>query len=329
MPEALRLQASDLIRRGDQLERDGQFLQAWKALADGAVLAARSKGQCVTGEWNGTIAAGQPLTVVRMIRHVGAQLRMVRALHPLVQAGMKITLVTQTRLQPLFRRSFPQINVIGEDAPRPDGPWATYERVAQYVWPSAEDISKNNQPLVADPAHVARLRAQYLSSADSTPATPLIGISWWSSNTRKDLPTPDVLGAALQHLPGRLVSLQYNPQDAQVHALSEAMPSTSILSDSDIDPLTDLDASAAQIAAMDIVISVSNTTVHMAGALDRPCVILMDDQPHLIWPPRAPKSAFYSSVEIVRKNGRSWTGTCQDAVATAQEHLAGQRSSNA
>jgi hypothetical protein len=327
-PKALRLQATDLIQRGDVLERDGQFPEAWKSLADGAVLAARSRGQDSSNEWDGTITAGQPLTVVRMMRHAGAQLRMVRALHALVQAGMEITLVTEARLLPLFRRSFPQINVIGEDAPRPDGPWAAYERVAQYVWRSAKEISQNSRPLVADPAHAARLRARYLPASDKTGATPLIGVSWWSSNVRKDLPSPGVLAAALRHLPGQFVSLQYNPQDAGVQTLSAAMAPASIQSDPNIDPLTDMDASAAQIAAMDIVISVSNTTVHMAGALGRPCIMLMDDHPHLIWPPAAPKSVFYDSVQILRKNGRSWAETCQDAVAMAQDHFAMSHSSN-
>jgi hypothetical protein len=326
-PDVLRLQATDLIRRGDQLEREGQFPAAWKSLADGAVLAARSKGRPVTGEWDGTIAPGQPLTVIRMMRHVGAQLRMVRVLHALVQANMKVTLVTETRLIPLFRRSFPQINVIGEDVPRPDGPWAAYERVAQYVWRSAGDIIQNSPPLVADPEHVARLRAQYLSCSDMgrPPHTPpLIGISWWSNNDRKDLPSPYTLAAALRQLPGQFVSLQYNPQDAGLEMLTEAMDPAVIQSDPEIDPLTDLDGSAAQIAAMDLVVSVSNTTVHMAGALGKTCILLMDDKPHLIWPPTAPKSVFYGSVHIMRKHGRSWGKTCEAAVQMAQDHLATQ-----
>jgi ADP-heptose:LPS heptosyltransferase len=43
-----------------------------------------------------------------------------------------------------------------------------------------------------------------------------------------------------------------------------------VFHDTDIDALISLDAFATQVAALDLVISVDNTTVHMAGALGKP-----------------------------------------------------------
>jgi ADP-heptose:LPS heptosyltransferase len=43
-----------------------------------------------------------------------------------------------------------------------------------------------------------------------------------------------------------------------------------VITDPEIDPTANIDGLAAQIAAIDLVISISNTTVHLAGAANRP-----------------------------------------------------------
>lgn len=320
----LREKAIELVARGGRLEKAEIFPESWKCLADGAVFLHKSKKRIISGEWDGTIAPGHPLTVIKMIRHVGSHLRMARALHALVQAGMKVTLMVEPRLIPLLRRSLPQINVIPDTDPRPDGPWASYERVAQYVWRNAHEIKHNSPPLVANPVEVARLRRRYLAAQGVGKASPkpLIGISWWSSNTRKDLPPPQVLATALQPFAGQLICLQYSPGEAGFSAFSDLMPPNGVQFDPDVDPLRDLDASAAQIAAMDLIISVSNTTVHLAGAINQRCIVLMDDLPHLLWPATGTHTVFYNSLHIIRKEGRSWAETCQAAAIQAQSDLA-------
>jgi len=310
--------ANDLVRRGDALEREGASHLAWQCLADAAILGLRARGKSIAGEWDGTIAARQPLTVVRLMRHVGAQLRMAPMLHALVVAGMKVTVIAEPRLMPLLARSFPQITVLPDTAPPPDGPWASYERVAQHIWDCPHAIQQQRRALRADPSRTARLRARYL---DQAPVKTLIGLSWWSSNTHKDLPDFQTLTTALRQIPGTLVSVQYAPQEAGLTALSEALAPVPLLYDPQIDPATDLDASAAQIAAMDLVVSVSNTTVHMAGALGQRCILLMDDLPHMMWPFGTSRSVFYETVHVLRKEGRSWADTCRAAVTVAQAYL--------
>src|SRR5690606_20853360 len=86
-------------------------------------------------------------------------------------------------------------------------------------------------------------------------------------------------------LPGiRFIDLQYGDRAADREALKAAC-GADLLVDSEIDQLKDLDAFAAQVAAMDMVISSSNTTAHRAGALAQPAWLLLHKgiSPHWYW----------------------------------------------
>ena len=63
----------------------------------------------------------------------------------------------------------------------------------------------------------------------------------------------------------------------------------------------DFDEFAAQIDALDLVISMANTTVHFAGALDKPVWMLAPTQPSWRWQIDRPDSPWYRSVHIFRQ----------------------------
>lgn len=80
--------------------------------------------------------------------------------------------------------------------------------------------------------------------------------------------------ATILQTPGvTFVNLQYGDRKADLTRAKEQL-GVDILHDDTVDPLVDMDAFAAQVAAMDLVISVSNTTVHTAGALGVPTWVL-------------------------------------------------------
>ena len=64
----------------------------------------------------------------------------------------------------------------------------------------------------------------------------------------------------------------------------------------------DLDDYAAQIDALDLVLSVANTTVHFAGALDKKTWVLAPTQPSWRWQIDRDDSPWYRSVRIFRQN---------------------------
>ena len=75
--------------------------------------------------------------------------------------------------------------------------------------------------------------------------------------------------------------------------------------DTKINQLVDLDGFAAQIAALDAVVSISNTTIDMAGMLDAPTLHIRDDKASAIWPQSGP-SPWYPRMMFLYKQRRPW-----------------------
>lgn len=302
-----------LVRLGNELERRLAVPEAWRCLADGAALLALEKGRVQGPEWDGRTGPGTRVTVLRLLRDIGAQLRGVRALDLLADTGTEVTLCAEPRLAPLVARSFPRLRVIPDEAqPAGAGPWTSYERVAERVWPSAERAAASFRPLRPDPGRVAALRRGYLGRGPG----PLVGLSWWSSNTRKDLPPHAAWAPLLAGLDATFVSLQYAPREAGFAAFAAAAP-VPVLAGDAVDPVADIDGCAAQTAAMDLVVSVSNTTVHMAGALGVPCLTPVN----VAGVPERERWFFYPEARFFYKAEASWEALFARIAARARRRL--------
>ena len=91
-----------------------------------------------------------------------------------------------------------------------------------------------------------------------------------------------------------------------------------VIYDRQIDQLVDLDAFAAQISALDAVISISNTTIDMAGMLNVPTLHIRDDKPSAIWP-ESGSSPWYPSMIFLYKRRRPWPKVLADARRRLQQ----------
>jgi len=103
------------------------------------------------------------------------------------------------------------------------------------------------------------------------------------------------------------VNLQYGDVAGELRAL-EAEHGIRIVADPEINPLQNMDAAAAQIAAMDLVVSTSNTAVHVAGALGVPTYVMIAAQRGRNWywfldrtdSPWYPSLRLYAATETLR-----------------------------
>ena len=104
----------------------------------------------------------------------------------------------------------------------------------------------------------------------------------------------------------------------------EAETGIRVIHDDGIDPLADLDGFAAQVAAMDLVISVSNTTVHMAGALGVPTWVMLSTAPLGRWFVGREDSPWYGSVRLFRQQERDeWGPVLKDVEAELTVSIGG------
>jgi tetratricopeptide (TPR) repeat protein len=196
----------------------------------------------------------------------------------------KVILAIEERLHPLFSRSFPDFEIATfANAVKRGG----YERqvplggLGRLLRNSADDFLRNRKAyLKADPQRVAQLR-KTLNAGTSR----LCGLSWLSkieeTGEMKSLSLAAL--APLIKTPGlQFVDLQYGNTVAERAAL-KTEAGVEIAHLDAVDNLQDIDGLAALIAACDLVVTISNTTAHLAGALGKPVLLMLPHSQGRLW----------------------------------------------
>lgn len=164
--------------------------------------------------------------------------------------------------------------------------------------------------LTPDPERVAACRTRYRELAQGKP---IVGLAWRSG----DRLTGSQRSVALADLvaclpPGALaVNLQYGDVRAELEAAAAARPDVTLYDDPAVDQLTDLGAFLAQIAALDRVVTIDNTTAHACGALGHPDAhLLLPAGAECMWYWRRKGAAdpWYGSLRLHRQAApREWS----------------------
>lgn len=239
---------------------------------------------------------------------IGEEILFASMVPELVEKGVGCVFECAPRLAPLFARSMPETTVVARGDP-PDPACLDSGIAAQtssgdlgrWLRPDFAAFPERRSYLQADPAKTAALREKYRARGGG----PVIGISWRSKHpgiTRhKSTQLADwlpILGAGAGHY----VNLQYGDCAEEIAAL-EAEHGIQVFDDPEVDSYVSLDDFAAQVAAMDLVISVSNTTVHMAGALgvETWAMIPAGRGAYWFWFPERARSPWYPSVRLFRQ----------------------------
>ena len=241
---------------------------------------------------------------------VGDQI-MFASLLPKLQKQAKQTFVEiEYRLYPIFRRSFHNIRFfIAKTRPHPQlldesvGCQSSIGSLAQWLLPDEGSFPKCHAYFKACPKKTEKIKREYQKLANGRI---LVGISWKSTKANKGVGRLKSTSLAqwtnlLSQEDCFFVNLQYGDVESE---LDEFSNQTGILiyQDPQVDSLQDLDGFAAQVAALDLIISTSNTAVHMAGALGKPVWTLLHDVPDWRWQLDRSDALWYSSMTLFRQS---------------------------
>ena len=156
----------------------------------------------------------------------------------------------------------------------------------------------------ADPERVRAIRAEL-----GLEGKKVIGISWKSIdslNTLKKSLTLLELGKIFEGLDVTLVNLQYGDVDKEIKKFEEET-GIKIVQCGSVDNREDLDGLAALIEACDLVVSTSNVTIHLAGALGKETWVLLPFVTNFWWLRDRKDSVWYPSLKIYRqKKFQDW-----------------------
>ena len=108
------------------------------------------------------------------------------------------------------------------------------------------------------------------------------------------------LGKIFQGLDVTLINLQYGDVDEEIREFEEETGIKIVQCDS-VDNREDLDGLAALIEACDLVVSTSNVTIHLAGALGKDTWVLLPFVSSFWWLLNREDSIWYPSLKIYRQ----------------------------
>jgi tetratricopeptide (TPR) repeat protein len=257
--------------------------------------------------WQGEGLAGKSI-LLWSDQGIGDEVLYASMLNEVAARAAVCVVECSARLAPLYRRSFPTLEIIPNEAAAHDelrrrrfdfhcsvldlGRWL---RRGPTAFPNRPRI------LVPDPGQTAALRAKYQAIK---PGAKLVGLSWHSINPRtgpqKSLALDDF--APLLNMPEfTFINIQYGNVNDELEAISDRY-GVRIINDSAVDSLADLDIYAAQLSALDMVVTVSNSAAHLAGALGVPTGLFVPDRHKRLWYwfDQGAYSPWYRSIRIFR-----------------------------
>lgn len=253
---------------------------------------------------------GEPVPAGRLLlwgeQGLGDEIMFAGLIPEVLRTGMPCALDCQTRLRPLFERSFPGVPVVTAYNPSQHAGFNVSAHCAtgslgRFLRPTEDSFRRVTSPyFLADPEQLNEFRAKYSGGQR------WIGLAWHTSN--KDTGRSRSVGlSALAALLARRdleaavkwISLQYGSHELlESEAESASAP---IFIDRTVDQMKDVDRFAAQIAALDLVITIDNSTAHLAGALGVPVWVLLPFVPDWRWFRLREDSPWYPSMRLFRQ----------------------------
>ena len=212
-----------------------------------------------------------------------------------------LSVYVDPRLHSLCRRAMPEINFVQDIEELQNVECDYHLPLGSVPGLIRNDISDFDRTvtgyLKADPQRVDLIRKELQLDGKSA-----IGVSWKSLSSTfktKSIHLRD-MGHIFRGLDVVLVNLQYGDVDEEIKEFEEAT-GIKVLQCASVDNREDLDGLAALIEVCDIVVSTTNVTVHMAGALAKETWVLLPYVANFWWLLERTDSVWYPSLTLYRQ----------------------------
>ncbi len=328
--EAARLMFERLLseRPGDHAARwylcqldllQGRWREGWDNYASRFRAGALPYRPMPYASWDGRDLPDDTLLVLAD-QGLGDEIMFASCLPDLQQRVPHAVVECEPRLLRLFERSFPTLRFIAtqrenstdwlKDVPTPTWQVSAGELPGFFRQRDA-DFPEHTGYLKADPTKVALWRERLRSRHGDRL---LVGISWRGglvgTRTRARSIRLEEWQPILTDKHVAFVNLQYGDYKADLSQLQE-LHGVSI--DDDPEAIADYDETAALVMALDLVVSVCTSIIHLAGALGRPVWILTPHSPGWRYTADRQRMPWYPSSRIFRQpSAGDWPSACRE-----------------
>ena len=218
------------------------------------------------------------------------------------EMSSSLSVYVDPRLHSLCRRAMPEINFVKdiEELQEVDSDYhLPLGSVPGLIRNDIRDFDRTvTGYFKADPQRVEAIRNELQLDGKA-----VIGVSWKSfeslNHTKKSIHLRD-MERIFTGLDVVLVNLQYGDVDEEIREFKEAT-GIDVLQCASVDNREDLDGLAALIEVCDIVVSITNVTVHMAGALAKETWVLLPYVANFWWLIERTDSVWYPSSTLYRQ----------------------------
>jgi len=325
--KGLALEAHAIITLSDSIVDllDGNYAVAWGKYEARKEVSNHRKRHAHFAQfrpWEGeTLAAGRLLVYGE--QGLGDEVMFASMIGEVASMAAHLTLLCDARLETLFRRSFPGVEVVPMQAGTvpmivnaPDRVIASGS-LGLHLRKKGADFPQHQGYLKPDAQKTAAWRERLAALGPGKK----VGFSWTggvpgTGRARRSLALEQL--RPLMALPGIVpVSLQYGDCAAEIAEFSResgiavhAFPGVT----------DDMDEFASLIQALDAVVSVCNTTVHVAGAIGKEVLVMAPRVPEWRYGMRGEKMAWYPSARVFRQPA---FGAWDDVISAVKAKLSG------
>ncbi|MCR8550573.1 tetratricopeptide repeat protein [Salipiger sp. P9] len=236
--------------------------------------------------------------------------------------GAEVTFVGDPRHGPLLDGNalglghMAQSDLNGVTPPVAPGEMVFLGDLTRYL-PDAAPAARQGAYLTPDAGAVDTIRTRYEALAEGRP---IFGLAWASRSligALRSLPLSELVAVLPEG--AFVVDLQYGDTRDEIAAAKAARPDLLFHSDPQIDQMTDLAGFAAQLTALDRVITIDNTTAHLAGALglaDAHLLLPAGSECMWYWGGEGSEDPWYATLTLHRqRRAGDWSGPLAELAA--------------
>jgi len=280
--------------------------------------------------WSGEPLAGRRI-LIWSEQGIGDEFMFASMYSEIIEQAGSCLIECDVRTHSLLSRSFPTAEFVATSTP-PQPPTQAADidfqsamgSLGRWLRHTEESFHRAKRGYFQpDEARAGELRARY--STDDVKA--VVGIAFRTANPASAwMRNADMAlwHSVLAQAGVRFVCLQYGDCTKLLNDVKEAT-GVEVFQDTEIDPITDVDGFAAQVAAMDLVLSIDNSTVHLAGALDVPVWTLLPYSPDWRWMLNRQDSVWYPSMRLFRQpSPGQWRPVFDEVAGELRQFIAGR-----
>ena len=274
--------------------------------------------------WNGSAATQKLLLWAE--QGVGDEI-FYSSMIPLISNEISVTVSADKRLHSLYERSFSHLNLIDRAVQRQPincefDAQASIGDLGYLLGVSSETIKQRPYPILL----ASRKRTQeHLTNNDFLVKKPICGIAWKSANKKfgneKSISLLD-LEPLLRTADITFVNLQYGDVAVEISRVAEEF-GTTVHQAKDLDVFSDIDGLLSLIDACDIVLTTSNLTAHLAGAIGKKAAVIVPSRKGRIWYWHdQPQSIWYPSLRLFSQSDNwDWSSAISQSAKWIKDNI--------